>query len=83
MATKCAWQTSNNVPNQESGQSLVVVEPDPQADMPAQITYLQNHVQSFDTILFNERAANFATRQYREFIDTPAWIDHHILNAVA
>ena len=77
------WLTSNNVPNQESGQSLVVVEPDPQADMPAQITYLQNYVQSFDTILFNERAANFTTRRYRDFIDTPAWIDHHILNAVA
>jgi hypothetical protein len=77
------WQTSNGVPNQESGQSLVVVEPDPQTDVPAQITYLQNHVQAFDTTLFAERAANFATRNYRTFIDTPAWIDHHILNAVA
>ncbi|RYD64442.1 MAG: hypothetical protein EOP84_32735, partial [Verrucomicrobiaceae bacterium] len=74
------WQTSNGVP---SSDRLVIVEPDPDFDTPAQISYLQNYVQTFDTTLFNERATGFATRNYRNYIDVPAWIDHHILNSLA
>ncbi len=77
------WRTANGVPNPESGQSLVIVEPDPQRDAPEQITYLQNYVRDFDATLFSEATANFTTRNYRNYIDTPAWIDHHILNALA
>ena len=77
------WITTNGVPNTESGQRLVLVEPDPQVDTPQQISYIQGYVQSFDTTLFAERAVSFATRNYRNYIDTPAWIDHHILNAIA
>ncbi len=75
-----AWRTNNNVPGTDN---LVLTEPDPQADTPAQVGYIQNYIQTFDTTLFAERAANFTTRNYRNYIDTGAWIDHHILNSLA
>src|SRR4030095_1354227 len=77
------WQTPSGVPNTESGQRLVIVEPDPQVDTPQQISYLQGYIQSFDATLFAERNSGFATRNYRNSIDVPAWIDHHILNSLA
>jgi len=78
-----SWQTTNGVPNPESGQKLVVVEPDADSDAPQQISYLEGYVQSFDTTLFSEKAAGFTTRNYRNYIDVGAWIDHHILNSLA
>ena len=77
------WITTNDVPDMESGQRLVIVEPDPQTDTAAQISYLQGCVQTFDTTLFAERAAGFNTRNYRNSIDVGSWIDHHILNTLA
>lgn len=77
------WITPTGVPNTESGQRLVIVEPDPQVDNPQQINYLQGYIQTFDGILSAERAAGFTTRNYRNYMDTPAWIDHHILNTLA
>ena len=77
------WRTTNGVPNAESGQILVITEPDPDADRPEQISYIQNYVQQFDTTLFNERNAGFATRNYRNFIDVTQWLDHHIFNSLA
>lgn len=71
------------LPNQESGQSLVIVEPDPQVDTPAQTSYLQNYVRDFHIALFTERAAGFSTRNYRNFIDVSSFIDHSILNSLA
>lgn len=77
------WSTTNGVPLPESGQSLVITEPDADEDRPEQISYLQGYVQQFDTTLFNERNAGFTTRNYRNFIDVSQWVDHHILNALA
>jgi hypothetical protein len=74
------WQTTSGVP---SADRLVMVEPDPQADTPQQISFLQSYVQNFDTTLLAERNAGFTTRNYRNFIDVPSWIDHHILNSLA
>ncbi len=82
-AGEVTWRTTNGVPNAESGQILVITEPDPDEDRPEQITYIQNYVQQFDTTLFNERNAGFTTRNYRNFIDVPQWLDHHILNSLA
>ncbi|MHA3770723.1 lamin tail domain-containing protein [Verrucomicrobiota bacterium sgz303538] len=82
-SNEVSWQTTNSVPNPESSQALVIVEPDPDVDTPAQIGYLKGYVQSFDTALFNERAAGFTTRNYLNYIDAPSWIDHHILNSLA
>jgi hypothetical protein len=77
------WITSTGVPNTESGQRLVLVEPDPQVDTPQQISYIQGYIQTFDTTLSTERNGGFATRNYRNYMDTPTWIDHHVLNALA
>ncbi|HET6406457.1 MAG TPA: CotH kinase family protein, partial [Chthoniobacteraceae bacterium] len=77
------WRTTNGVPLAESGQSLVITEPDADEDRPEQISYIQSYVQQFDTTLFNERNAGFTTRNYRNFIDVPQWVDHHILNSLA
>jgi hypothetical protein len=77
------WRTTNGVPLAESGQILVLTEPDPDVDIPAQISYIQGYVQQFDTTLFNERTAGFTTRNYRNFIDVAQWVDHHILNSLA
>jgi hypothetical protein len=75
-----SWRTSSGVPSDDP---LVIVEPDPQADTPQQISYLQGYVQSFDSALVADRASNFNTRNYRNFIDVPSWIDHHVLNSLA
>lgn len=85
-----AWTIDNSAfglgtfPNPESGQSLVVVEPDPDVDQPEQIDYLQNQaIKPFNDTLFRERAAKFATRQYRDLIDVGSFVDHHIVNSLA
>jgi hypothetical protein len=75
-----SWRTSSGVP---SADPLVMVEPDPQADTPQQISYLQGYVQNFDSALLADRNGNFSTRNYRNFIDVPSWIDHHVLNSLA
>ncbi len=62
---------------------LVLVEPDPNYDTPAQQSYITNYTQAFSTVLLNERNAGFATRNYRDYIDTLQWVDHHILNSIA
>ncbi|MGI8602786.1 MAG: lamin tail domain-containing protein [Verrucomicrobiales bacterium] len=85
-----SWTINNSqfglglLPNGESGQTLVLVEPDPQSDTPQQEAYIKDtYVLPFNNMLFTERAAAFATRNYRNSIDVPSFIDHHILNALA
>src|SRR5262249_4831811 len=64
-----------------SSDALVVVEPDPDFDNSAQLNYLQNYIQTFDVTLLNEKNAGFTTRNYLNYMDRGAWIDHHILNS--
>lgn len=85
-----SWMINNSsfglgtLPNQESGQSLVIVEPDPDVDTPEQISYLRDTaIKSFNDTLFAERAAGFSTRNYRNHIDTGSFVDHHIINTLA
>ncbi|HEX2749602.1 MAG TPA: lamin tail domain-containing protein, partial [Verrucomicrobiales bacterium] len=85
-----AWTISNatwglgTMPNQESGQSLVLVEPDPDFDTTQQQDYIRNTaILPWNNTLFTERAANFTTRNYRNYIDVRAFIDHHLLNSLA
>lgn len=85
-----SWTINNSayglgtLPNTESGQSLVLVEPDPDTDVPEQINYIRNiAIQPFNDTLFSERAAGFATRNYRQHIDVGSFVDHHIVNALA
>lgn len=81
-ADEVSWRTSRGIPNPESGQSLVIVEPDADDDTSEQIAYLKGLVQTFEDTLYGERSAGFATRNYRRFIDVPAWIDHHVLSTL-
>ncbi|MES2706045.1 MAG: lamin tail domain-containing protein [Verrucomicrobiota bacterium] len=85
-----SWTINNSsfglgtLPNTESGQSLVIVEPDPDTDAPEQISYLQNTaIKPFNDTLFRERAAGFSTRTYRDLIDSGSFVDHHIVNTIA
>ncbi len=74
------WKTNSGVPQDDW---LVLAEPDPDFDTVSQIDYLKGYLNTFDATLLNERANGFTTRNYRNYIDTPAWIDHHILNTLA
>ena len=85
-----AWTINNaayglgTLPNQESGQALVLVEPDPDFDTVPQQAYLQTStILPWNNTLFTERAAAFSTRSYRTHIDTASFVDHHLLNSLA
>ena len=72
------------VPNQESGQSLVLVEPDPDFDTTQQQDYIRNTaILPWHNALFSERNTSYATRTYRNHIDVAAFVDHHLLNSLA
>ena len=73
-ADEYRWTINNStfglgtLPNQESGQSLIIVEPDPDQDTTEQQNYLKNTaIQPFNDTLFQERATAFATRD-KDFI---------------
>ena len=83
------WTTPRNI-------KPVVVEPDvtsaevdqaaPSTFNPvkkAQVDYLKAYVNAFETTLYAERNTNFATRNYRKYIDVPSWIDHSLLEILA
>ncbi len=75
---------AGTLPNTESGQRLVIVEPDPDTDTMEQQNYLRNTaILPFNNTLFTERAAGFTTREYRRHIDVASFVDHHIINALA
>ncbi len=74
----------NTLPNTESGQSLVLVEPDPDFDTPQQQTFIQTTtILPWNNTIFTERAAGFTTRNYRNYIDPSAFVDHHLLVSLA
>ncbi len=78
------WVTSHNVPsNTADGVKLIVVEPKSSKATSTQVGYLINYVQTFENTLYNEKSAGYPTRNYRSYIDTPSWIDYHIMNALA
>lgn len=73
--------TGGRIPSESP---LVLVEPDPDEDQPEQLEYIRHTViGAFNTALFTERAAGFRTRNYRSYIDSASFVDHHILNSVA
>lgn len=57
------------------GQRLAMVEPKESELIPEQRRYLQNYVDAFNRSLILPASGN-----YRQFIDTGSWVDHHILN---
>ncbi|HTO03071.1 MAG TPA: CotH kinase family protein, partial [Opitutus sp.] len=47
--------------------------PDPQRD------YIRDYVQSMEDALIADQNANWATRNYLNYLDRAAWVDYHIL----
>ncbi len=81
-STEVTWHTTNGVPHGAGDEYLIIGEPDPDFDTPQQINYLKGYVQQFDTAVYAEAAANFSTRNYRNFIDVGSFVDHHIINSL-
>ena len=51
---------------------------------PAQSTWLRNHLNEFDTALYNSNWTNPTTgRHFTEYIDNFSWLRHHWLNTLA
>jgi hypothetical protein len=61
--------------------SPVVNHPNP--NKIAQFNYIKNYVNTFDSVLYAEKNANFTTRNYRKYIDVPSFIDHSMLEILA
>ncbi len=47
-----------------------------------QLNYLRNYVNAFANTLYSSNYRNPVTG-YRAYVDTPSWVDHHLLNVVA
>jgi hypothetical protein len=79
-----SWRTSRNLPLAGTGgDGLVIHRPKLPNLAPQQSAYLVDHFQQFENTLFTEAAGNFTSRNYRSFIDSASWVDHHIFCAVA
>lgn len=78
--TEVSWKTTTGVPQDDP---LVLVEPGSKNGTQSQVNYIKGYIASFDSTLQSERFSGFSTRNYRNYIDVPSWIDHHILNSLA
>jgi hypothetical protein len=74
------WRTTRNLPLASLGGALVIHRPKLPVLAPQQSAYLVNHFQAFENTLFADAATGFSTRNYRNFIDSPSWIDHNLFN---
>ena len=64
--------------------SAVVVDTPKLAAMPkAQRDYIQGYVQNFEDALYRDYAGGWQQRTHLDYIDRPAWIDHHIISVLA
>lgn len=78
------WHTSRSLPpSTTSGNALVIHRPKNTDLAPEQSSYLVNFFQTFEDTLFNEAAGGFATRNYRNHIDSRSWVDHNLFNCFA
>lgn len=75
-----SWRTNRNLPPLDS---LAIHRPKLASLAPEQPAWLKDYFQQFEDAVFTERDAGFTTRNYRNFIDSAAWADHNIFNALA
>ncbi len=47
-----------------------------------QLNYIRNHMNAFGNALYGAGFMN-PTNGFRAYVDTPSWIDHHLLNVLA
>ena len=79
-----SWRTPRGLPLAGTGGAGLVIHRPKIPDLAAaQSAYLVDYFQRFEDALFSDRAAGFATRNYRRFIDTDTWVDHNLINAFA
>jgi hypothetical protein len=78
-----SWRTSRNLPAANDGASLVIHRPKLASLASSQSSYLRNYFQQFENAVFTEATTGFATRNYRNFIDSAAWADHNLFCALA
>lgn len=76
-----SFQTKRDYPG--APLAVIVASPKAAALPKAQRDYIQNYVQGYEDAAFNDYAGGFRQRTYLDYIDRPAWIDHHILNVLA
>lgn len=75
------WRTQRNNP---AGADALVIHRPKLADLATQqSSYLVNYFQSFENAVYTEASGGFATRSYRNFIDSAAWADHNIFSMVS
>lgn len=78
------WRTNRNLPTPGTGGDGLVIHRPKKADLPTQqSSYLVNYFQDFEDALFTEASSNFGTRNYRNYIDSPAWVDHNLFCMLA
>ncbi len=82
-ADDVSWSTDNGIPNSESEQRLVIVEPDADDDTDAQVDYLKGYIQAFENALVADRNGGFATRNYLKYMNRGSWVDYHIIDTLA
>lgn len=79
-----SWRTTRSLPLAGTGGDGLVIHRPKLPDLAShQSSYLVDHFQQFEDTLFTEAAGGFATRNYRNFIDSTSWVDHNIFCALA
>ncbi|MBK1816435.1 lamin tail domain-containing protein [Luteolibacter yonseiensis] len=78
-ADEFSWYTTRGLPNND-GCKLVIHRPKLASLDTSQSAYLQNYFQQFENAVASEAAANFTTRNYRNYIDSAAWADHNLFS---
>lgn len=76
------WTTEHGIPG-NGYSSVVLAYPKLDDLVPAQRDYIQNYVQKMENALFTDKATNWASRTYLDYIDRASWVDYHILNTFA
>ena len=76
------WNTELGVPAPETEEKIVLVEPDADDIVPAQLDYIKGYVQEMENALHADRDSGWSQRTHLDYIDRPSWIDHHMLNTL-
>jgi hypothetical protein len=76
------WRTEHGVPPPDTEEQIVLVAPDADDIAPAQLNYIKGYVQEMENALHADRESGWSQRTYLDYIDRPAWVDHHMLNAL-
>ncbi len=77
------WQTTRGLPVNTTGNELTIHRPKLANLSPAQSSYLVGYYQQFEDAIYTDAAGGFASRNYRNYIDSASWVEHNLFNAFA